>query len=200
MLVMFGSGEGDDSVSIAVKFTGTVALRAAVVPAATGVQIRHQTTVKVTIHNARMQPVEQAAGPELACIGDPRHAVAMDLDRVDEAVSPGEQAAAVERYQTDLRRLHEPHQHGNTTVRSASYRGHSIRVVTSYDIEVDCLPVTGHLLVTNEGTVHYHAIPNQEFASAVDMVKRMIDLAPEQFPEPAPMGNHGDHHGQPDTV
>jgi hypothetical protein len=85
-------------------------------------------------------------------------------------------------------------------VREVSYRGHTIRIVTSYEIAVDGLPVTGHLLVTNEGTVHYHAIPNQEFASAVDMVQRMIDLAPEQFPEPPPEGNHAEHHhhGEPE--
>jgi hypothetical protein len=126
----------------------------------------------------------------------------MDFDRLDEVVSPREQAAAVEHYRADLQRLHEPHHHGETTVREDSYRGHTIRIVTTYEIEVDGLPVTGHLLVTNEGSVHYHAIPNQEFASAVDMVRRMIDLAPEQFPEPPPPGSHGDHHqhhGEPDT-
>jgi hypothetical protein len=125
----------------------------------------------------------------------------MDFDRLDEAVSPQEQAAAVERYGADLQRLHEPHHHEDMTVREASYRGHSIRIVTTYDIEVDGSPVTGHMLVTNEGTVHYHAIPNQEFASAVDMVKRMIDLAPEQFAVPSPAGNpddHGNHHDQGD--
>ena len=63
--------------------------------------------------------------------------------------------------------------------------------MTTYRIEVDGVPITGHLLVTNEGTVHYHAIPNQEFASAVDMVKRIIDLSPEGFTPAA--GSHGDH-------
>jgi hypothetical protein len=117
----------------------------------------------------------------------------MDLDRLDEVVSPLEQAAGVQSHRAELQRLHEPHHHGNTTVREVTYGTHSIRVVTSYDIEVDGEPVTGHLLVTNEGTVHYHAIPNQEFASALDMVKRMIDLAPDQFPDPP--GDLTDHHG-----
>lgn len=119
----------------------------------------------------------------------------MDLDRLDEVASPREQAAGMEYYRTDLRRLHEPHQHGNTTVREVTYGTHTIRVVTSYDIEVDGQPVTGHVLVTNEGSVHYHAIPNQEFPSALDMVKRMIDLAPDQFPDPPPGGStdHPDH-------
>jgi hypothetical protein len=118
----------------------------------------------------------------------------MDLDRLDAVVSPGEQAAAVERYRASLSRLHEPHHHTDATVRELAYRGHIIRVATTYDIEVDSAPVTGHVLVTNEGTVHYHAIPNQEFASAIDMVKRMIDLAPEQFAKPQPGRHHGEHH------
>jgi hypothetical protein len=131
----------------------------------------------------------------------------MELDRLAEVVSPGEQAAAVERYRAELSRLHEPHHHGDGSVRELMYRGHTIRIVTSYEIAVDGMPVTGHLLVTNEGAVHYHAIPNQEFASAVDMVKRMIDLAPEQFPQHPqnsqhPSGqDHGEHHhhGEPDA-
>ena len=120
----------------------------------------------------------------------------MDFDRLDEVVSPQEQAAGVEQHRDDLQLLHEEHHHGNTTVREVSYGTHTIRVVTTYDIEVDGQPVTGHLLVTNEGALHYHAIPNQEFASALDMVKRMIDLAPDQFPDPSedPTGHHG-HDG-----
>jgi hypothetical protein len=115
----------------------------------------------------------------------------MDLDRLDEVVSPQQQAAGMEHHRTDLQRLHESHHHGTTTVREVTYGTHTIRVVTSYDIEVDGQPVTGHVLVTNEGAVHYHAIPNQEFPSALDMVKRMIDLAPDQFPDPS--GDPTDH-------
>jgi hypothetical protein len=119
----------------------------------------------------------------------------MDFDRLDEVVSPQQQAAGMEYHRTDLQRLHESHHHGTTTVRELTYGTHTIRVVTSYDIEVDGHPVTGHVLVTNEGAVHYHAIPNQEFPSALDMVKRMIDLAPDQFPDPESPGDTNDHHG-----
>jgi hypothetical protein len=127
----------------------------------------------------------------------------MDLDRLDEAVSPEEQAAAVEQYHARLQQLTDAHHHhGEQSVREVTYGQHRIRIATTYDIEVDGQPVTGHLLVTNEGTVHYHAIPNQEFASAVDMVKRMIDLAPDQFPDPPVTGDHTEpltehehHHG-----
>lgn len=118
----------------------------------------------------------------------------MDLNRLEDAVNSREQAAAFEQHRSDLERLHEAHEHAEMTIRELTYRGHTIRIMTSYEIEVDGAPVTGHLLVTNEGTVHYHAIPNQEFASAVDMVKRLIDLAPDQFSEVPPVGDHGDHH------
>jgi hypothetical protein len=118
----------------------------------------------------------------------------MDFDRLDEVVSPHEQAAGMEHHRSELQRLHESHHHGTSTVREISYRAHTIRVVTSYEIEVDGHPVTGHVLVTNEGTLHYHAIPNQEFPSALDMVKRMIDLAPDQFADPEPSEHPADHH------
>ncbi len=138
-----------------------------------------------------------------------RHPGGMDLDRLNEAVSPDEQAAGVERYRARLEQLNEAHQHGEQSLREVTYGKHTIRIATTYDIQVDGKPVTGHLLVTNEGTVHYHAIPNQEFPSAVDMIKRMIDLAPDQFPDPPPTGDqghtdeheheHGHHHDHPDV-
>jgi hypothetical protein len=75
---------------------------------------------------------------------------------------------------------HDGHDHadgGSTTVREVRHKGHRIRIETTYRITVDGRPVTGHIEVNNAGRVHYHSIPNQEFGSAVDMVKRIIDLA-----------------------
>jgi len=46
--------------------------------------------------------------------------------------------------------------------------------------------------VNNAGSVHYHAIPNQEFASAVDLVKRIVDLS-DGLDDPADGSHH--HHG-----
>ena len=107
------------------------------------------------------------------------------------AATPEQLAAAVERYGAALAGLAHAHEHAAESMRETTYKGHHIRIVTMYRIEVDGVPITGHLLVTNAGTVHYHAIPNQEFASAVDMVKRIIDLSPEGFTPDA--GGHGDH-------
>lgn len=96
------------------------------------------------------------------------------------------------------------HHHGPMeSVREATYKGHRIVVRTTYQIEVDGAPLAGHLGVTNDGQVHYHAIPNLGFASAVDVVKEIIDAFPDDFPpaaDPAEgagtVGGHTDHvHG-----
>jgi hypothetical protein len=83
------------------------------------------------------------------------------------------------------------------TVREAVHRGHRIVVRTSYEIEVDGRPVSGHLGVANDGRVHYHPIPNLSFASAVDMVKTLIDTFPDDFDGgdgQGDGGHGGDHH------
>ena len=69
------------------------------------------------------------------------------------------------------------------SVREDQYKGHHITVRTTYDIRVDGVPVTGHLGVTNDGRVHYHPVPNVSFASAVDLVKQLIDIFPDDFGE-----------------
>jgi hypothetical protein len=80
------------------------------------------------------------------------------------------------------------------TVREANYRGHHIVIRTTYAIEVDGRPIEGHLGVTNDGTVHYHPVPNLAFPSAIDMVKELIDVFPDDFVPGAPSGEHG-HEG-----
>lgn len=70
-------------------------------------------------------------------------------------------------------------------VRTANHKGHEIVVRTTYSIEVDGSSITGHFGVTDDGQVHYHAVPNLSFASAIDMVKKLIDAFPDDFPDPA---------------
>jgi hypothetical protein len=96
-----------------------------------------------------------------------------------------------------------PHsgEHGHptpTSVREVTYKGRTIRIETTYSITVDGEPVTGHVMVNNDGKVHYHAIPNQEFESAVDMVKRVIDLTPPQTPSDPPPDPPDHDHGHHD--
>ncbi len=93
------------------------------------------------------------------------------------------------------------HQHeASETVREADYEGHHIVVRTTYQIEVDGVPVTGHLGVTDDGQVHYHPIPNMSFASALDMVRQLIDVFPDDFADKGgmPAGHDGhEGHGAP---
>jgi hypothetical protein len=113
--------------------------------------------------------------------------------RVAEAV--GVQPAGYEPigYQSLGYRLGHDHGHGSPTesTREVTYRGHHIRIRTTYHIEVDGMPIQGHLGVTNDGQVHYHAIPNLSFASAVDMVNQLIDTFPEDFEAATDQHSHG---------
>jgi hypothetical protein len=119
----------------------------------------------------------------------------MDLDDLASAATPEHLAAALEKYKDNLALLH--HSHGSRpSIREKSYKGRLIRVETTYRITIDDMPVTGHLALSNEGTVHYHAIPNQEFASMVEMVERVIDLSDDLGQlQPAEHGHGGHHHG-----
>ena len=57
-------------------------------------------------------------------------------------------------------RRNQGHQHPTSeTIREADYEGHHIVIRTTYQIEVDGKPVTGHMGVTDDGKVHYHPIP-----------------------------------------
>ena len=90
----------------------------------------------------------------------------------------------------------QDHDHGHgggmESVREATYHGHHIVVRTTYQLEVDGMPIEGHMGVTNDGQVHYHAVPNLSFDSAVDLVKQLIDTFPDDFEA----GGHTHTHGQ----
>jgi hypothetical protein len=110
---------------------------------------------------------------------------------LQQAASPEAIAEHVARQRSALAR--QGHEHGPAmeSVREASHRGHHIVVRTTYHIEVDGAPLEGHVGVTNDGRVHSHALPNLDFASAVDLARRLIDAFPEDFarrPEPHPHG------------
>lgn len=88
---------------------------------------------------------------------------------------------------------HDAHSGAVETVREDHYRGHHIVVRTTYRVEVDGRPVTGHIGVGNDGRVHYHPIPNVSFASAIDVVRQLIDAFPDEFGEAAADDGHGGH-------
>src|SRR5260370_11016661 len=122
----------------------------------------------------------------------------MERHELEQAATPEQLAAALDLYREDLARLHHMHDHPNESIREATYKGHTIRVKTTYEIDVDGAPITGHLLLSNARTIHYHAIPNQEFASAIDMVKRIIDLLPAGLSPPPPSPGPTDPMAGPD--
>jgi hypothetical protein len=67
------------------------------------------------------------------------------------------------------------------SIREAEHKGHKITIRTEYTIEVDGEPLQGHFSVGADGNVHYHSLPNYEFASAIDLVKKLIDAFPRDF-------------------
>ena len=76
----------------------------------------------------------------------------------------------------------QKHRHGGMdSVREADYAGHHIVIRTRYQIEVDGRMLMGHMGVTNDGNVHYHPVPNVAFPSAVELVKKLIDIFPGDF-------------------
>ena len=90
------------------------------------------------------------------------------------------------------------HQHPmSETIREADYEGHHIVIRTTYQIEVDGKPVTGHMGVTDDGKVHYHPVPNISFASALDMVKQLIDIFPDDFADTAERSNASEEQSTP---
>jgi hypothetical protein len=103
-------------------------------------------------------------------------------------------ASYVKKHAAKVEETQGHHHAASETIREADYEGHHIVVRTTYRIEVDGRPVTGHMGVTDDGNVHYHPIPNMSFASALDMVKRLIDVFPDDFTaakkKPAAHGSH----------
>lgn len=70
---------------------------------------------------------------------------------------------------------------GAQSVREDNYRGHAIEIVTTYKILVDGRKIRAPLGVDDSGQVHCHSLPNYQTASAVDMVRALIDGFPEEF-------------------
>ena len=69
-------------------------------------------------------------------------------------------------------------------IRTDEYNGHAIEIRSTYMITVDGKPVTAHMHVDNDGNVICHAIPVYRSASMIDVVHRLIDVFPDDFPAP----------------
>ena len=91
----------------------------------------------------------------------------------------------------------EPHgKHEATSVRELTHKGHTVRIITTYRVEVDGKPADLHLSVDEDGQVFTHATPFVTYASAVDLMKAVMDAYPEDaFAKPDnPAHNHT--HGE----
>lgn len=75
------------------------------------------------------------------------------------------------------------------SVREADHKGHHIVIRTTYEISVDRMHLMQQVVVTDEGQVQCHALPNYTFLSAIDLVKSLID----QFPEDLKRGGTRPH-------
>lgn len=77
------------------------------------------------------------------------------------------------------------HDHGGggsiETLREDNYEGYHIAIRTTYEIMVDGKVLPLPIGVDNDGNLHCHSLPNYQFASAIEMVKRLIDNFPEDF-------------------
>ncbi len=76
---------------------------------------------------------------------------------------------------------HEAHGGGAELVRKDSYNGHAIEIRTTYEVFVDGKKIRAPLAVDASGQVHCHSLPNYQSASAVDMVKALIEGFPDEF-------------------
>jgi hypothetical protein len=81
---------------------------------------------------------------------------------------------------------HGEHGHGHEagpSVREFEYRGHSVRIVTHYEVTIDGEAWTGPIHVLPDGNVVSHTLPQYLVPSAVDLISAVIDEtyeAPEE--------------------
>lgn len=93
------------------------------------------------------------------------------------------------------------HDHGS--VRRVEHAGHRLEIHTHYRIFIDGAEFPDPIHVADDGTVHYHGIPQYSAPSAVDLVKVIAERLEEGEPppligEPQPDHDHHthDHHHQ----
>lgn len=68
-----------------------------------------------------------------------------------------------------------------TVIREFIHGGHIVKIITSYQVEVDGQLVHAHLSVDKNRQVYTHVTPFVTYASAVDLMKAVIDSYPESF-------------------
>ena len=84
--------------------------------------------------------------------------------------------------------------HARASIRRFEHRGHPVEIETSYRITIDGVEFPDPIHVSDNGTVHYHGFPQYSDPSAVDLLKLIIDRAPEGDPPPLIGGQPPDNH------
>jgi hypothetical protein len=115
------------------------------------------------------------------------------LSRTGEITADASLAQAEKNAEYFKRLLTDTHAHGDMdSVREADHKGHHIVITTTYRITIDGKPFTAALGVANDGSVHYHGMPNVGFDSAIELMKAVIDTFVDDF---SGGGGHGEDHG-----
>lgn len=92
-------------------------------------------------------------------------------------------------YATDHDMAHEL-----SSVRTAQHNGRNIKITTTYQIEIDGRSVHLHALVGNNGQLFCHTTPYVEYASAIELVKTLLDKFPDAFTHTMGDRPHHDNH------
>lgn len=88
------------------------------------------------------------------------------------------------------------HHHGAMeSTRCATHCGYEIVIKTCYEITVGGKPLSAHLMVNDDGSLNTHALPEYSFSSAVDVVKKIIEAFPDEFPCDEHDHEHGHEQG-----
>ena len=119
----------------------------------------------------------------------------MDRETVQQASQPTAFRKALKARKEDVEQAGGHHRPASTSsVREAEYKGHRIKVRTTYKITVDGEPFDVAMTVDNDGSVHYHGLPTRSFPSVIGLVQKAIDLFPADFADtPADSHDHGGH-------
>lgn len=95
-----------------------------------------------------------------------------------------------------------PAGHDHVSVRRVEHAGHSLEIHTSYRIFIDGQEFPDPIHVSDDGTVHYHGLPQYSAPSAVDLLKVITDRLVEDEPPPligdlqaGPEQGHTPDHG-----
>lgn len=103
----------------------------------------------------------------------------MELKKLSTFASPKKLGSYLAK-QSEKSHGHSSDGHGSSA-RSFTHSGHQVKITTIYEITIDGKPFEGTLGVGENGQVHCHSLPNYQTASAVDMVKYLIDIFPDDF-------------------